>query len=111
MIEAFIGHILNFIQIFLNNRSFKVLLKNSKSATFNQTTGVPQREILSVYLFLIAINSVTAYIPSHTQFILYADDLTLFVHLRSFKQCQTRMKTLLINYQLVHIFWFQILFL
>lgn len=89
---GFRGQMLHFIRNFLNNRSFQVILENSKSALFEQANGVPQGEILSVYLFLISINSVAKYIPSNIDFLLYADDLTLFVHDRSLKNCQTRLQ-------------------
>lgn len=86
------GNMLHFIRNFLSNRTFQVILQNTKSALFHQETGVPQGEILSVYLFLIAINSVSNFIPQRVEFMLYADDLTIYVHSRSINLCKIRLQ-------------------
>lgn len=89
---GFRGNMLYFVQHFLRNRSFRVMMENSKSALFHQTNGVPQGEILSVYLFLIAINSVAKFIPKDVEFLLYADDLTLFVSSKQLNSCKRRLQ-------------------
>lgn len=91
---------LHLILNFMNNRSFRVILQNTKSAIFHQMNGVPQGEILSVYLFLISINSVYMFISNKVymfisnkvEFLLYADYLTLFVHAKILKTCQKHLQ-------------------
>lgn len=77
---------------FLNNRSFRVILQNTKSAIFHQMNGVPQGETLSAYLSLISINSVYIFLSNKVAFLLYADYLTLFVHAKILKTCQKHLQ-------------------
>lgn len=84
------GNILHFIQNFLLQRTYQILLGNNKSKTFSQENGVPQGEILSVTLFLISINSISLYIPQHTSFSLFADDLTISVSSNNANDCANK---------------------
>lgn len=74
------GNIIHFIWNFLNEREFKVIIGNTQSENFVQENGVPQGSILSVTLFLVAIDSIkNIFHGSPVQFMLYADDLTIYI--------------------------------
>lgn len=86
------GNMLHFVSNFLNNRKFKVIIGNNKSELLHQNTGVLQGEILSVLLFLIAINSSKYFIPSNIKYLLYADDLVLFIRSKQVKFCVRKLQ-------------------
>jgi ribonuclease HI len=69
------GNLPIFIQNFLFLRYFKVRVGNVLSETFIQEEGVPQGSVLSVTLFIIAIDNVLKQIPSSVNANLYVDDL------------------------------------
>lgn len=52
------GRILNYIQLFLQDRSFQVNFNGCKSSKKLQENGIPQGEVISVTLFLVAINDI-----------------------------------------------------
>lgn len=85
------GNILHFIQKFLSHRTFQILIGNNKSKIYSQENGVPQGEILSVTLFLISINSISLFIPRHTSFSLFADDLTIAVSSNTVQDCAIKL--------------------
>jgi ribonuclease HI len=72
------GKMLHFINNFLNNRTFKVQIKEVRSAAYNQEEGVPQGATLSCFLFLTAIDSIKDVMPRRVDFTLFADDLCIF---------------------------------
>lgn len=86
------GNMLQFINNFLKNRTFRVLIKETYSPWLTQEEGVPQGSSLSATLFLVAINSIETTIMNPRQnlpdddipsgstvkFTLFADDLCLF---------------------------------
>lgn len=84
------GNMLHFIKKFLSNRSFYVMIENTRSNRFFQENGVPQVEILSVCLFLVAINSIQNCIPTDIDFSLFADDLTISVSSMSIVECANK---------------------
>lgn len=53
---GFIGNILSFVHSFLSRQSFRVLIGNSTSRTYQEETEVPQRSVLAGTLFLDAMN-------------------------------------------------------
>ena len=70
------GALANYIADFLTGRKFKVRIANKLSKTFNLEMGVPQGGILSVTLFLIAMNTVVRAIRNRMiSFSIYVDDL------------------------------------
>lgn len=72
------GNILHYIINFLSDRKFKVKTNNCLSEVKIQENGVPQGEILSVTLFLIAMNKIVNFIPRMTKVAIFADDLVIF---------------------------------
>lgn len=72
------GHMLHFISNFLKNRNFNIILENSRSTRFTQANGVPQGEVLSPCLFIIVLTSLANIIPKNVNYLLYADDLTIY---------------------------------
>lgn len=71
------GHMLDFIKNFLDERFLKVRINNNNSTKMKMENGLPQGSVLSVILFLIAINDIMECIDSPVQPALFADDLTL----------------------------------
>ena len=77
------GQLGHFIQNFLRNRSFQVRSGNTLSECFSQEDGVPQGSVLSVPLFLVAINDILTSIPDGVNKALFADDLTIWCQSRN----------------------------
>lgn len=73
------GNMLAFVQNFLQNRTFRVRYGESLSNRKKQRNGIPQGSVMSVSLFLIAINDAFADVNSPVGTNIFADDLLLFV--------------------------------
>lgn len=71
------GHMLTFIANFLQERRVQVKVNGFLSKQVTLQNGVPQGSVLSVTLFLMAINEVTQQIPLPIKISMYADDITL----------------------------------
>ena len=71
--------LLLFIQQFLCNRSFRVIMGQHLSDWYTQEEGVPQGCVLSVTLFAVKVNQLGNIIPSDPKFLssLYVDDFQL----------------------------------
>lgn len=76
------GNMLNTIESYLSNRTFRVKVGNALSRSFTQETGVPQGGVLSCTLFLVKMNSLQSVIPSAMFYSVYVDDVQM-----SFKSC------------------------
>ncbi|XP_074028319.1 uncharacterized protein [Leptinotarsa decemlineata] len=73
------GHLLSFIKNFLADRCFRVRNKGELSQLKIQENGVPQGSVISVTLFLLAINEVTTHISQPIKVSLFADDLVIYL--------------------------------
>lgn len=75
------GHTFEFIRNFLSDRKFQVCLGETKSELVEQENGVPQGSVLSVTLFLIGMNVIAEHLSLNVNidFLLYADDLVVYV--------------------------------
>lgn len=71
------GNIPNFISNFLSIRVIEVRANNTLSPPKIPENGVPQGSVLSISLFLIAINDVLNCITNSVVGLLFADDLTI----------------------------------
>ncbi|XP_055614889.1 uncharacterized protein LOC129761200 [Toxorhynchites rutilus septentrionalis] len=74
---GFEGSLFNILRCFLTNRSFQVYFGGVLSDNRCLENGVPQGSVLSVSLFLVAMQSVLEVIPKNTEVLAYADDLLL----------------------------------
>ncbi|XP_058449303.1 uncharacterized protein LOC131429269 [Malaya genurostris] len=73
------GRMLNIIQSFLSERTFQVSVGRHLSREHPLENGVPQGSVLSVTLFLVAMQPIFQVIPKGVDILLYADDILLAV--------------------------------
>ena len=77
---GFRGNLPIFIQNFLSERTFSILLNATLSEnTFVQEEGVPQGAILSTTLFNVKLNDIAKVLTSNINCSLYVDDFTIYV--------------------------------
>ena len=74
----FRGHLPMAIKLFLENRRFKVKVNEEYSEEFIQFEGVPQGNVLSTTLFILAVNRLARQLPSGIQCSLYVDDFAIW---------------------------------
>lgn len=72
------GNMMKFISNFLSDRRFRVKIGSTLSDIAMQENGIPQGSVLSVILFLVAINDVCESIRYPVQYLCYADDVVIF---------------------------------
>lgn len=73
------GNLLAYVHNFLRSRHFRVRINNQLSEQKTLKNGIPQGSIISVTLFLIAINNILENIKSPVKARLYADDLIIYI--------------------------------
>ena len=71
------GHMVDFIENFLSNRSFQVRVGSTFSDFHKQEMGVPQGSILSVTLFVLKINQLAGIISEDVLRSLFVDDFQI----------------------------------
>ena len=77
---GFRGNLPIFIQNFLSERTFNILLNATLSDnTFFQEEGVPQGAILSTTLFNVKLNDIAKVLTSNINCSLYVDDFTIYI--------------------------------
>ena len=64
---------------FLADRKFHVKVNGNLSQQFTQDMGVPQGSVLSVTLFLIAINTISRIVNHYLSYSLYVDDMRVSI--------------------------------
>jgi ribonuclease HI len=91
------GRLPQYIREFLKNRHFKVQINDHSSNRYIQEEGVPQGCVLSVTLFAIKINQISAHIPNDPRFhtSLYVDDFQLAYRHSDLKVIQTKLQACL----------------
>lgn len=82
---GFKGNVLAFISNFMDHRRIRVRVNEHLSEEKILTNGVPQGSVLSVTLFLIAMNKIFADIRSPVKGSLYADDVVLYTRGKNIK--------------------------
>ncbi|CAD6208988.1 GSCOCG00010800001-RA-CDS [Cotesia congregata] len=89
------NNLLHYIKNFLSDRTIQVKVEETRSEFRTLENGVPQGSVISVTLFLIAINDIIRCIPPSTKALLYADDLTVYCSGKSIKNiCELLQETL-----------------
>ena len=83
------GNMFNFINNFLNRRSIKVKIQDSYSDPIDIENGVPQGSVISVTLFLIALNDIFSCLSPPVCSTTFADDVNLFIKGKNLKTSQT----------------------
>lgn len=77
------GNMQRYINDFLTDREFQVEIGTTKSETKIQENGIPQGAVISVTLFLIAMNSVFDQVKNihknRVKILVYADDIIIVV--------------------------------
>ena len=71
------GNLPSLLQSFLNNRSLMVGIQNVTSSPLTVENGVPQGEVFSVPLFLIANNDISKCVKFPLTQRLFADDYSI----------------------------------
>ena len=89
------GNLPLFIVDFLQDRKFQVKIGDKYSDTYNQEMGVPQGSVLSVTLFLIAINTVLQIMAGQTSTSLYVDDMRISIAGKRLANITRRMQSCL----------------
>lgn len=81
---------IQFINNFLDDRNFRVIIGNYSSESFNLENGIPQGSIISVILFLIHLNGISnVNLPEHIEMLLYADDIVKYGRNKDTAKLQT----------------------
>ena len=93
------GNLPIIIDNYLSGRKFKVRVGNQLSKTYNQEMGVPQGGILSVILFIIAMNTVSEFIFNTMTHAMYVDDLRISFLSSRLSGAQRNLNMLLKNLQ------------
>ncbi|XP_055940827.1 uncharacterized protein LOC129971257 [Argiope bruennichi] len=93
----FRGHLPLFIQNFLHQRYFKVRLGNTYSNVYCQEEGVPQGCILSVTLFVLALNPILSVVPASVSKTLYVDDMQISFYARDMRYIERQLQTAINN--------------
>lgn len=93
------GNMIRYIEDFLTDRKFMVEVDSARSEERIQENGIPQGAVLSVTLFLVAMNSIVRkYKKSdkNLRILVYADDIIIVV--RGHKRAKTRLRNKLNKY-------------
>lgn len=67
-----------FFKQFLTDRTFRVRVGGAYSNVFYQEDGIPQGSVLSIGLFVLAINDVTETLPPSISSSLFVDDIAIW---------------------------------
>lgn len=86
------GHLFKYIENFLQDRTFNVMVGGSTSQTLRQENGVCQGSIIAVNLFLIGINSLLSCVHEPVKAMLYADDLVIIIQGKNLLEMRTTMQ-------------------
>ncbi|XP_043262527.1 uncharacterized protein LOC122403220 [Colletes gigas] len=82
------GSMIQFIYNFLKSRSIYVRVNGNLSKKVEILNGVPQGSVLSVILFLIAINDIAEVFSKPVKYTIFADDCTFFITGKSLSTSQ-----------------------
>ncbi|KAF0750606.1 Uncharacterized protein FWK35_00023634, partial [Aphis craccivora] len=88
------GKMFLFLKNFLSNRTIQVRAFNEVSNIYTTENGIPQGSVISVTMFLIAINDIFHKIPNPTKHIIFADDCYIYCNDTTIKILQSSLNTL-----------------
>ena len=87
------GNLPIFIQNFLSNRTFEILLGTTlTNSEFKQEEGVPQGAILSTTLFNLKLNDIAKELNPGIQCSLYVDDFVIFYRSRTIEGIERQLQ-------------------
>lgn len=89
---GFNQHICNVMHSYLKERTFKVIINQTKSIAYNIDAGVPQGSVLSALLYTIYVCDMPPP-PVEIQRLQYADDILIYTSLRNVKRGETLLNT------------------
>lgn len=89
------GNIVFFIENFLKERHFNLLNGNHLSSSKKMENGIVQGSILSVSLFLVAINSIFRVVQFPVKSVIFADDLAIFISGKDFEEIKIHLQNTL----------------
>ena len=89
------GRLLRFIHKSLACRSFRVLANGSLSSEKKMENGLCQGSVLSVTLFLVAINTIVETLPEDIKCLIYADDVVIICGGRTHKVNEEKLQSAL----------------
>ena len=81
------GHLLGWLESFLNHRRQRVILRNGSSEWRKVTSGVPQGSILGPILFLLFVNDIPDVISNKAK--MFADDTKLYANIMTKHDCDS----------------------
>ncbi len=73
------GNMFKFIKEFITNRTFQVRIQDVLSSIINQENGTPQGAVISPTLYILGITNLTKIIKPPVKYVLFADDLNIYV--------------------------------
>ena len=82
------GKMFTWIKNFLQNRTMRVKINNTKSETFNFENGTPQGSVISPLLFNIMINDLNEQLTAGTSISQFADDSAIWMVDKNIKRLQ-----------------------
>ncbi|XP_055589289.1 uncharacterized protein LOC129741577 [Uranotaenia lowii] len=83
----------HYLQEMLRSRNFQVSINGNTSSLKSMETGLCQGSVLSVTMFLLAINTLTSYLPSTVECLRYADDVILIATGENAEQTEGKLQT------------------
>lgn len=88
------GNMINYIEDFLSERKFQVEIGTTRSSNRIQENGIPQGAVISVTLFLIAMNSMISKYrkTKEVKVLVYADDILIIVMGKVKRKLRTKLQ-------------------
>jgi hypothetical protein len=91
------GNMLRFVRNFMDNRTFRVVLGAESSGKTHTENGVVQRAVMSVTLFLVALEDIVKQVQEPMEIVGYADDSALYTSDQDMETAQTNIQSALNN--------------
>ena len=79
---------------FMKNRTFQVRVGNKLSKVHKLELGIPQGSVLSVTLFMVAVNTVVRYVSSSVSRSLYVDDMRFSMEVHNLRTAEKTLNLL-----------------